>query len=272
MPAKERLDLIAESLPIILESARGFWRAAEKLADDNPREADVLQGFSEEEAAKILILIDAVRCPSKLISEKLGVIVRNFYDHLARLLYAEAQGWKPMHVSQLQEYLNSSRRSRYLEGYVGEFIVPNWNLTTRKSQLYADIEAYEDGVPQWNKPVSHVSGLPRFTPAALQVAESLSVVGIFTRRGLDATAEIWSQVEFRDTETYADARRLTQRLLTRLIAANLSSDAATEKDAKVLYELWQMPMYCIDFTLIDAPFSELLEEREANLWADSGYY
>ena len=152
MPTKERLDFIAEGLPVILESARGFWRASEKLADDNPREADVLERFAEEEAAKILILIDAVRCPAKLISEKLSIIVSNFCNHLARLIYAEAQGWKPMHVSQLQEYVNSSRQSHYLEGYVGEFISPNWNLTTRESQLYADIEAYEDGVPNGTSP------------------------------------------------------------------------------------------------------------------------
>jgi hypothetical protein len=271
MPTKERLDFIAEGLPVILESARGFWHASEKLADANPREADVLEGFAEEEAAKILIVIDAVRCPAKLISEKLSVIVSNFYNHLARLIYAEAQGWKPMHVSQLQEYVNSSRQSHYLEGYVGEFIAPNWNLSTRESQLYADIEAYEDGVPQWNTPVSHVSGLPRLTPQALQVAESLSVAGIFTRKGLDATAEIWGQVEFRDTETYADARRLAQQLLTRLIAENLPSEAATQEDVRVLYELWQMPMYHIDFTLIDVSLPELLEERERNLAAE-GYY
>ena len=218
MTTKERLDFIAEGLPIILKSARGFWHAAEKLAHDNPREADVLEGFAEEEAAKILILIDAVRCPSKLLSEKLGIILNNFYDHLARLIYAEAQGWKPMHVALLQEYVNSSRQAHYLEGHVGEYIVPNWNVSRRESLLYADVEAYEEGVPQWNDPKSYVSGLPRFKPTVLQVAESLSLAGIFTPKGLDATAEIWGQVEFRDTQTHADSRRLAQQLLTRLIS------------------------------------------------------
>jgi hypothetical protein len=55
----------------------------------------VLKGFAEEEAAKILILVDAVRCPPKLISSKLKRIVGWFYDHLARLIYAEAVAWKP---------------------------------------------------------------------------------------------------------------------------------------------------------------------------------
>jgi hypothetical protein len=55
IPPKERLDLIAEGLPIILESARGFCPASGQLAA-NPREAEVLEGFPEKEAAKILIL------------------------------------------------------------------------------------------------------------------------------------------------------------------------------------------------------------------------
>lgn len=54
MKQTNRLAFIAEGLPVILESARGFW-SAEKLIETNPREAKVLRGFAEEEAAKILI-------------------------------------------------------------------------------------------------------------------------------------------------------------------------------------------------------------------------
>jgi hypothetical protein len=272
LPKKERLNLIGEGLPIILESARGFWRASGQLADNSPREADMLEGFAEEEAAKILILIDAVRCPSKLIAERIGDIVRNFYDHLARSLYAEAQGWHAMHVAQLQEYLDTERKAHYLEGYIGEYIVPNWNIITRESQLYADIEASEDEVPRWNEPRSYVSGLPHFTPTALRVAEALSALGIFTHKGLDATAEVWGQLEFRDTETRADAERLTEQLLKRLIAEGLPSGAATQDDADVLYRSWQMPMYRLDFSLVDVPLSELVAQREANIRAEIGDY
>jgi hypothetical protein len=77
----ERLDFIAEGLPIVLESARGFW-AASQLLTDKPREADVLEGHAEEEAAKILILLDVIRCPRKLSAAKIGQMVTKFYDHL----------------------------------------------------------------------------------------------------------------------------------------------------------------------------------------------
>jgi len=268
---KERFNLIGEGLPIILESARSFWRASGQLADNNPREADVLEGFAEEEAAKILILMDVVRCPSKLIAKRIGGIINNFYDHLARRLYAEAQGWQPMHVAQLQEYLDSERKAHYLEGYIGEYIVPNSNIAIRESQLYADIEACEEGVLRWNEPKGYTSGLPRSTPTALRVAEALSAVGIFTRKGLDATAEVWGQLEFRDTETRADAERLTQQLLKELIAQGLPSANATHEDVNMLYRSWQMPMYHLDFTLIDVPLEDLMAQREVNVQAEMGY-
>jgi hypothetical protein len=63
------------------------------------REAKVLEGFAKEEAAKILILMDAVRCPPKLVASKLNRIVGWFYDHLARLIYAEAVSWKPLNFA-----------------------------------------------------------------------------------------------------------------------------------------------------------------------------
>ena len=55
----------------------------------------MLEGYAKEEAAKILILVDAVRCPPKLIASKLNRIVGWFYDHLARLIYAEAATGRP---------------------------------------------------------------------------------------------------------------------------------------------------------------------------------
>src|SRR5439155_17953231 len=89
LPEQKRLAFVAEGLPIILDSARGFWEASQQL-EARPREAKVLEGFAEEEAAKILILMDGVRCPPKLVSSKLKRIIGWFYDHLARLIYAEA--------------------------------------------------------------------------------------------------------------------------------------------------------------------------------------
>ena len=266
MGTTERLDFIAKGLPIILESARGFWSASGRLAG-KPREADVLQGFAEEEAAKILILMDVVRCPPKLISRRLGSIVHHFYNHLARLIYAKAQGWYAMDVSQLRKYVELERPEHYLDGYVGgEYIFPNWAVAARERLLYADIEVDEDQVPYWNKPGSYTInlGFPNFVPMALRVVEALSAVGIFSRKGLDATAEIWGQLEFKDAETRVDAERLTKQLLLKL-------DVTMQQEFDLLCERWQMPMYHFKCTGIDVSLEELEEERASIMSSEAWY-
>jgi hypothetical protein len=101
--------------------------------------------LATEEAAKILILMDAVRCPGKILPSKLGTILGWFYDHLARLIYAEAVPWHPVNVAQLRDYVASERKAHYVEGRFSGFIMPNWSLYQRESQLYVDIQANEDG-------------------------------------------------------------------------------------------------------------------------------
>ena len=216
MSHDKRLTFLAEGLPIILASAQGFWKASRHLMD-MPREAEVLEGFAKEEAAKILILMDAVRCPVKLLPSKLGTIIGWFYNHLARLIYADAVTWKPMHLAQLRQYVEPRRKAHNLEGGAGEYILPNWTLYQRESGLYADIEAHEDDQLGWNTPTGQVSALSWSFPRALRVVEAMSALGIFTTKGLKATSEIWGQVEFTRTEDHTDAARLTEALLEWLI-------------------------------------------------------
>lgn len=271
MSVDERFDLIAEGLPIILESARGFWRAAESLKS-SPRESEVLSGFAEEEAAKALILLDAVRCPPSLISSKMGQVVGIFYDHLARLTYAEAQSWKPMDVNQLRGYVDNQRKAHYLEGNMGEYILPNWNVARREGLLYADIEAYEDEKPSWNKPAGYRSMSPPMMPYALQTTEALSALGLFSRKGLTAVSETWGTLEFKSEESSTEARGLTRKMLERIVQEHLQSDAATSDHIGRIYNAWQMPMYNLEFKMTDVPLEELERERQALMWAEIGDY
>lgn len=272
MSAPDRLDFIADGLPIILKSAQSFWNAASQIPG-SPREAAVLEGFAEEEAAKTLILLDLVRCPASRASERVGRIVKKvFYDHLARLIYATAQTWRPVDVAQLQAYVDTQRQGHYLEGGMSEYILPNWALYSRESTMYADIEVHEDEDPQWSDPLKW-SGAGRVSkPLALNLAESLSALGVFTRAGLQATAEIWDEVDFMDTQGWSETRQLRSRLAARLDAEKLVQDEATKDHAHAFYNLWQFPMYNIEFSKIDVPLERLRAEREAAYWAEVGDY
>src|SRR3546814_13683937 len=72
---RQRLDLVAEGLPIIAASAQGFWEASQKL-EKGSREATVLEGFAEEEAAKALILVDLIRCPPKQVARRAAAMIK----------------------------------------------------------------------------------------------------------------------------------------------------------------------------------------------------
>jgi hypothetical protein len=272
LPSQKRLLFIAEGLPAILDSAQGFWMASRQLRD-HPREARVLKGFAEEEAAKILILMDVVRCPPKLISSRLNKLIGWFYDHLARLIYAEATSWKPMHLNQLREYVDRQRQGHYVDGHAGEYIMPNWSVYERESMLYADVESYQDGSLSWSAPRdSHRSNFlgNAFTPPSLRVAEAMQQLGLFTPEGLQATSAIWGNLEFRDKEDHHDGGKLTEQLLTRVHGEGLVLETAENAHQTILYNEWQIPMYNLEFSLIPVTLAELEAEQEREYWSMVG--
>src|SRR6185436_5459691 len=121
---------------------------------------------------------------------------------LARLIYVEACHMKPMHVAQLQEYVDHSRRAHYVDGDYGEYIFPNRELFSRESTLYADMAAYEDGKLFWSAPKDSyaVIGIGSFHSPAFEILDTLSVVGAFKPKGARIVADVWGQVDFRDAE------------------------------------------------------------------------
>ena len=273
MSQRDRLAFIAEGLPIIAASARSFWDAAQKL-DHGSREQNVLEGFAIEEAAKVLILMDLVRCPAKHVARRVKGIVKIFYDHLGRMIYADAQGWRPVNLTELRTYVDRDRQGHYLEGYVGEYIVPNWNLYSRESTMYADIEVHEDGKPQWSEPRGNGGSRAVFgePPMVILLVEAMQALGMFTPKGVRTVHDVWQSVDFVDAQHFDDHRRLLRETLERLIAANLPSAHASDDDVARLTRHWQMPMYNLQFHRVPVELETIEAEREAALWQEVGGY
>ena len=271
MQQAERLAFIADGLPIVLTSAQGFWGAASQLKGQ-VREAVVLERHAEEEAAKVLILMDMVRCPSRLVSSRIGSMVKWFYSHLARLIYAEAVGWRSTDVAELRKYVDLDRKSHHVDGAVGEYIMPNSTIFNREGMLYSDIAAYEEEGARWNDPADllHPLSFSGRPPTALRLAESMSRLGMFTRRGVEITGQVWGKIEFKEAESFREANALTRALLEALIGEELVAEEAEREDAQLLYEAWPLPMYHFDFGLIQVPLEELQDEQERLLWAEIG--
>ncbi len=156
-PRAERLRLIGDGLPVLLASAQELDDAEKQLPREHQRARAILIGQAEEEAAKILILLDAVRCPpkrQKAFNRTLG----NFYNHLARLIYAAASGWHAATLPELARYVDHDRTSHYLDGQYGpEFLFRNDLLDEREGFLYADLIDH-DGDLEWRKPGPRFGG------------------------------------------------------------------------------------------------------------------
>lgn len=266
----EQLDVIAEGLPLLMKSA-GELLAASKALGEHHRAATILEGHAMEEVGKILILIDIVRCPPKLRQSRLGSMMKWFYDHLARLIYIDAQYWNPVNVKQLQEYVDSHRKSHSLEGAFDEYIVPNWTTWLRESTLYADIFATEDGELTWNEPDASAPMFEHYEALPWQVCLALRDVGTFTRAGLDIVSSVWSHTRFADSQDRRDSTKLAHEMLWTLQDASLIAEDAREEQLSILCHRWQLPMYCVDFERLEVPLAELQAERDAQMSAEVGY-
>ncbi len=273
MSRKKQLSFLAEGFPIILSSARNYRNAALQIRD-SPREACVLNGFSKEEAAKILILMDVVRCPDSLLNECLPKMCKWFYNHHVRLIYAEAASVTGYDVVELQrEYADFMRKSLRIDG-PGAPIVPQWELWEREANLYADVASTDDGIAYWHAPLN-IDSLESFMPA-LEVVDAMCCLGFFTPRGVSITSNIWGKYFFTkisqsNAQEYPRWDVLLRENVRKLFEEGLVRDNATDRHVQTLLRFWQVPMYDLDFSLERVSLGDIKKGKMANELLDCGY-
>jgi len=264
----EQINLISDGLPTIFRSASELLDSAKKLSS-HPRSAEIIRNHACEELAKILILLDIVRCPEGKRSSIIRPMTKCFYSHLSRIIYIEAQKWKPIDAKMLQSYINAHRRTYSLEGNYGEYIIPNDELFRRESSMYADIICEEDNTLHWNDPqqnyrsnlLKKLGNRANTNPNIWKLCNSLHKFGAFSRKGLRIISSTWGIVDFQDKETHKDAEKLTKNMLLYMEEANLISNDATADQFNTLFNSWQMPMYRMDFSPIETTMQQLQDER-----------
>lgn len=262
MPAPQRLDFIAEGLPVLFESAKSLAMASHAL-EAFPREAEILERQCSEECAKMLILLDLIRCPPKKVAGRVGAMMKWFYDHLARLIYSEAQDWRPVTAAQLQEYIDNQRQSHYLEGNYGEYVVENWALFQRETALYANVFADENGDVAWFGPSRGGMRLGRFLPSCFRVVDALEAFGVFSVEGLRILADVWGKHDVCGDTEWRLTRDLYAPLVERLSGAGLIGKRAADEHVREIADTWQLPMYNMDFSRVTVSLELLREQQDA---------
>lgn len=281
MSCEKRIDFIAEGLPIILERAQKLYADAEALST-SPTSAAILINGAKEEAAKILILMDIIRSPKKRVARDSGKLMNWFYNHLARLIYANAISWKPLDIPELKYYVREERKTHYLDGEFGEYIYPNMALYQREAQMYVDVAILDSNKPKWVSPLNNIFKSYNSKPIALNLAEAMQALGLFTPKGLRLVADIWNKADFKGKEApnhyestywdedtgqravgYSGSVDLMKELYTRLQTEGICTDADNLAQMSRLFNSWQLPMYDFDLSPITVTQEELEKEQNS---------
>ena len=258
---KDRLETIAEGIGHIVENLRRLREAAKVLHDaGHGQTAQIMAGFADEEAAKVLILVDVVRCPPSRQAD-LRRTVGYFDKHLAKRIYAEACRWRPTWFEELKAYAESATRSHYLDGPKDvDWIFPNDFKGRREREIYVDYikdVTEEDGEYLWMTPFPDNSFRMSYVQSAVvSVAEALWCLGAGSTHGLDVVREEWLGFDPELNDSIRNHRNRVARTLDRL---GQNTGGTDDENAGVVMRNWPFPMWSLDLS------EETRAETKSNL-------
>ncbi len=238
---------VSVGLGHVINNAVRLANDAQLLAEqERPQGCLILSEAAEEEAAKLLILIDAVRCPRKP-PEILTRQLARFNDHLAKGLYAKACYWRPTTFAEFLNYIDRDRQEFYLDGPNDmDWIFRNRILANREETIYVDYVETDDG-HLWLTPGPDAF-LLSYTPAALRLSQALSDAGCTTAEALEFIAEFWRPITMAADYRWVDLRKLNHETLMQLEARNLLREQPQETYTTIV-DLWPFPMFSLDLQL-----------------------
>ena len=165
---------------------------------DQPSAA-VLQHFAVEEAAKVLILLDAVRCPPSDGTARQQTLKR-WNNHIWKGIYARACRWSPVDFNEVSRNVEGDLQVFYLDGpYDVDWIFPNKIAAQRERLIYVDYvhDLTQDTLNAdkwWETPDDALGSLEYFTHICVKTVQALFNAGIGTTQGLSLMAKIWREV------------------------------------------------------------------------------
>ena len=260
-------ETLSEGMPLIVDNATSLDETARRLCRDGEfRASDVMRGFAEEEAAKVLILIDYVRCPRN--RERRAQVLKRFYGHVAKRIHAMACDFPRIaSFGELSSFVESECRPWYLDGPNGvDWIFPNSISEKREHDIYVDyVRDVTDaaGACHWVAPVPPIRVLSHYqAPDSVTLVRLLFGAGAFSTGGLAEIADIWSDFAPVPDTDRVELRRLIFETLNRLA---LCCGAIKEEEARFIVSHWPFPLWPLTMNeprSDDGDLDGLREERK----------
>ncbi len=260
---------VSRGLDLCLENSKQLYASHETLGQNkHPQGADILKGLAEEEVAKFLILLDAVRCPrnpADLLAQHLG----KFNNHLARLLYAYACNLRSgaSDYGTLIGNLNEARASLYLDGpNDADYIFRNDLLHQRESAMYVDYIETDEGHSwlcpnDWHTDLGQ--GFLPHKPMVIELVETLAGLGFTNADALKAIAARWRGIAMRNDYSFAKSWPQITGTLQDLEKLGLIKDSGVSRIESILSQ-WQFPLYGAELNSEIQVNREDLRERQRN--------
>ena len=237
---------ISEGIPLIVESAEELGEAGRELFEAGQfRASTIMKGLAEEEAAKVLILLDSVRCPPDPKLKK--KCLTGFYQHLAKRIYSAVHSLPNiLSFGELSEFVEQECETFYLDGPRDvDWIFTNTIATGRENTMYVDYVRditepkgrYSWSVPQIIPPLvgSHQH------PPVVRLSRALCDAGASSAAGLSCIAGLWRGFSPESGTSRSDLRCKIERTLERLDKEHIGS--TNQLAASLIVSEWSFPLW-----------------------------
>jgi AbiV family abortive infection protein len=237
---------IARGIELVTHNALNLEGDAESLYGKNSNGYDILMSVACEEAAKALILFDAIRCPYK--SNHWEDQLSKFNSHLAKGIYALMCDWEPSSFAEVCKYIQIERKKFYLDGPNDvDWIFYNSIFHSRERQIYVDYVCTEDG-HDWISPLQIQRSFTHMTPRVISIAKALCVSGCISASALRLIAEMWSPIRMSGEFSRQELRELNYRMLSELETKDLLQNDDKTILGTIINHL-PFPIYEVELTL-----------------------
>lgn len=235
------LNTIYENSTTIMEHAKQLYQCK------GHRGAEILASVSEEEAAKILILLDAVRCPKPLMTRQLSYA----YSHLAKGIYSMAYWWRCSTLGEVRKAVKEMCVNVYLDGD-GEgqtWICENSLLQEREDKIYVDCVWWDDIGLQWNSPKTMEdlkAGSSLLLGRAFEIMHALYEMGITAPDALKIVEAIWTKIIINDDFSWIDLQGNILETFSELSKSGLLKLKEKDPTLNFIVEYWFFPLCHLD--------------------------
>ena len=255
---------VSEGISQIVENAVNLEDAASCLIqNEHYRNGEILSSFAEEEAAKVLVLVDVVRCPRNLSDAKSRTL-GHFHDHLAKRVYAEVCSWRPADFEEVAQRVERECQEFHLEGPNDvDWVFPNSLRREREDMAYVDYVkdvTTDDGPYFWNCPLpSDLYKGTHYPPDSVEVARALYRIGATTPEGLAVVAEIWRPFVPQPETTAMELINVKERMLEHLRGEGLLHPVDSSVNEGL--DRWPFPLWSMEIGILPSSLDDLRRGR-----------